>query len=221
MRFSTCLIPCLAVLSAVAFGQVGNGTITGIITDQQSSVIAGAKIEVKNSETGVVFSGQTTAQGNYTIPDLPVGKYTLTVTVMGFKTYSHPNMQVDNAAVVRQDVELAVGASTESVTVTAESTLLKTESADNTTNFTLSQLDDLPIFGIGTTNSGTSGYRNPYNTLLTLPGVANFATGSAFGGALSGTTINGIGLTESIIMDGQDATDRTFERPDLLPDWPA
>ena len=140
-----------------------------------------------------------------TIPDLPVGKYTLTVTVTGFKTYAHSNMEVDNAAVVRQDVAMAIGASAESVTVTAESTLLKTESADLTTNFTLSQLDDLPIFGIGTTNSGTSGYRNPYNTLLTMPGVTGFATGAAFG-----LTVNGVSAPQSIIMEGQDATDRTF-----------
>ncbi len=205
MQVGVRVLLCSALLAAAAYGQVGNGTITGIVTDPAGAVIAGAKVEAKNAETGVVFAGGSTAQGNYTVPDLPVGNYTLTVTVMGFKTYTHTNMQVANAAVVRQDVAMTVGASAESVTVTAESTLLKTESADLTTSFTLNQLDDLPIFGIGTVNSGTSGYRNPYNTLLTLPGVSGFAAGAAFG-----LTVNGISNPESIIMEGQDATDRTF-----------
>ena len=69
--------------ATLAFGQVGNGTITGTVTDPAGAVVAGATVEAKNTETGVVFPGASTNAGNYTISDLPVGTYTVTVTVKG------------------------------------------------------------------------------------------------------------------------------------------
>ena len=71
----------LLFVSLLAFGQVGNGTITGVVTDPAGAVIAGAPVQAKNVDTGVVFTGGTSNAGNYQISDLPVGNYT--VTVMG------------------------------------------------------------------------------------------------------------------------------------------
>ena len=68
--------------------------------------------------------------------------------------------------------------------------------------------------GIGTVNSGTSGYRNPYNTLLTLPGVSNYATSGLFtvnglGGSIPGSPFT-VALGETMRVEGQDATSRIF-----------
>lgn len=209
MRMGVRLVFCCVALSLAAFAQVGNGTITGTVTDPAGAVIPGAKVEAKNAETGVVYSTASSSAGVYTVPDLPVGTYTVTVSVMGFKNYVHTNLAVGGAGTVRQDATLQVGASTESVTVSAEASLLKTESAENATNFSLQDMDQLPIFGIGTVNSGTSGYRNPYNTMLTMQGVSGFAAGAAYAGA--GTlAVNGVTAPPAMIMEGQDATDRTF-----------
>ncbi len=103
---------------------------------------------------------------------MPVGTYALSVTVSGFKTYTHTNLTIAAAQTLREDIPLEVGATTESITVEAQASLLQAETGDVTHNVTLEQMDDLPLLGIGTVNSGTSGYRNPYNTLLTLPGVS-------------------------------------------------
>jgi Carboxypeptidase regulatory-like domain/TonB dependent receptor len=200
------LVLCLLFVAMFAFGQVGNGTITGTVTDQAGAVVAGAKIEAKNSETGVVYPAASTGSGNYTITDLPVGTYTVTVTVMGFKTYTHSNLGVQAAGTVREDVPLQVGANTESVTVTAEASLLKVDSGELAHNVTVSDMDQLPLLGVGTVNSGTSGYRNPYNTLLTLPGVSNYTTSGTF-------QVNGmpaVSATETMRVEGQDATVRLF-----------
>ncbi len=108
--------------------------------------------------------------------------------------------------VVKEDIALQVGnAATESVTVTAEASLLKTESGDMTHNMSIDQLDDLPLLGIGTANSGTSGVRNPFNALETLPGVSSYASSGQF-------TMNGLGgnMTETMRVEGQDATSRLF-----------
>ncbi len=61
------------IVASLAFGQVGNGVITGTVTDPAGAVVAGASVEAKNAETGVVFPAVTTNTGNYTIPELPVG----------------------------------------------------------------------------------------------------------------------------------------------------
>jgi hypothetical protein len=196
----------LLIVSAVAsFAQVGNGTITGTVADPVGAVIAGAPVEARNNETGVVYPAVTTNTGNYTIPNLPVGTYTISVKVQGFKTYTHTNVAVGTAQTVREDAKLEVGAAAESVTVTAEVSLLKTDSAELSHNVTLEQMQDLPLLGIGTVNSGTSGFRNPYNTLQILPGVTSYNSSGQF-------TLNGLGanMTETMRIEGQDATTRLF-----------
>lgn len=201
------LIAILVVAASLAFGQVGNGTITGTVTDPAGAVVAGAMVEAKNAETGVVYRATSTTTGNYTIGDLPVGTYTVSVTVTGFKSYSHSNLVVAATQTLRENVPLQIGASTESVNVTAEASLLTTESAELAHNVTLTQIDELPLLGIGTVNAGTSGYRNPYNTMLTLPGVSGYSSSGLF-------TLNGLGgaatLTETMRTDGQDSTSRIF-----------
>jgi hypothetical protein len=197
---------CLLFTGLWAFGQVGNGTITGTVTDATGAVVAGAAVEAKNAQTGVTYRGVSTNAGGYTIADLPIGSYSVTVTVKGFKTYSHSNLALGAEQTLREDVALQVGASTESVTVTAEATMLKTETGELSHNVTIENLDSLPMIGTGTVNAGTSGYRNPYNTLLTLPGVSGYAASGTF-------SVNGlpaVSLTETMRTEGQDATSRLF-----------
>jgi hypothetical protein len=195
---------CLFFAGVLAFGQVGNGTITGQVTDQVGAVVAGAPVEVKNVDTGVVYSGASTATGNYTITDLPVGTYSVTVTVKGFKTYTHTNLAVGAAQTIQENVPLQVGNTGESVTVTAEATLLQTESGDLATNITLTQIDELPLMGIGVNNSGTSGYRNPYNVITTIPGAVNYNAMNAIGLNVNNLT------TQSMLVDGQESTTRVL-----------
>src|ERR1700733_10491982 len=151
------------IFSSLAFGQGGTGTITGTVTDPTGLAVAAANVQARNIETGAVYSGASTAAGNYTVPNLPVGTYELSVTVAGFKTYTHTNLTIAAAQTLREDIPLQVGATTESITVEAQGSLLQGETGDVTHNVTLEQMDDLPLLGIGTVNAGTSGYRNPYN----------------------------------------------------------
>lgn len=162
---------CLFSAAITALGQAGAGTITGTVVDPAGAVIAGASIQVKNADTGAIYPAATTATGNYTVSQLPPGGYQLTVTVMGFKTYTHSNLQVPAATVVREDVQMQVGSTGETVTVTAEASLLKTESGELSTNVTVDSLDNLPILGIGTANAGTYGVRSVYDMATLLPGV--------------------------------------------------
>src|SRR5215467_5360816 len=121
---------CLTSAAPALYGQGATGTITGIVTDSAGAVISGANVQAVHVETGQVYQVASTGTGNYTLTTLPIGKYDLNVNVQGFKKYVHANMQIEAAQILREDVQLEIGASSESVTVTAEATLLKTESGE-------------------------------------------------------------------------------------------
>ena len=163
----------LLIVSACAvFAQGALGTITGTVVDPSGAVVGNASIEVKNTATGVVVKTISTATGNYTAPQLQVGAYDLTVTVSGFKTYKRSGLDLAAAQIMRIDVPLEVGAQTESVTVTAEASLLKTESGDLTHNVTTTELSELPILSTGGTfSANTSGWRDPLALVKLMPGV--------------------------------------------------
>jgi len=162
---------CACVCAGVVFGQASTGTITGTVTDPTGAVVGGAGVDVTNTETGVAYPTVTTSAGVYTVTNLPVGSYALTVTVAGFKRYQRTGVSLSAAQVLGLNVSLEVGAASESVTVTTEASLLKTESGDVSINITLSQLDNLPVLGIGNANSGSSGLRNPFNAATAVPGI--------------------------------------------------
>ena len=77
---------CLLIFSLNAFGQGSNGTITGTVLDPAGAVVAGAAVEAKNIETGVAYPAASTNTGNYTISNLPVGNYQISIKLPGFKS---------------------------------------------------------------------------------------------------------------------------------------
>jgi hypothetical protein len=128
-----CCLVVFVVLSVFAvFGQSDRGTLTGTVSDSASSVVAAAPVSVTNSATGVALKTVTTSTGSYTVNSLPAGTYTITVQVPGFKTFQQKGVRVDVAQTARIDVALEVGSVTDSVSVDADASLLKTESAEQT-----------------------------------------------------------------------------------------
>jgi len=180
------------------FAQSDRGTITGTVSDPAGAVVAGAPIEIKNVETGIVNRAASSATGNYTIAQLPAGQYELSVTVAGFKKYVRQSLTVGVAQTFRVDVLLEVGSSTESVTVTEAAPLLKTESGELSHTVATSTMNNLPVLGIGASASA-SGIRNPYAVVQLLPG-SNYATDSSI--RINGNPTN----SQAMRIDGQDAT---------------
>ena len=166
----------LLVLSTGAFAQVSTGTITGTIEDPAGAVVPGAPVEVKNVDTGAVYKGGASATGNYVIQALPAGKYQLTVSVTGFKKFVRENLQVVTATETRQDVNLTVGAVTDTVTVTESAPLLKTESAEISHTVTSEEADNLPVLTIGANLFYGGGLRDPLQVAVLLPGVCTNRT---------------------------------------------
>jgi hypothetical protein len=86
----------------------GAGTISGTVRDPSGAAIPGAAVEAKNTETGVVYSAASASTGNYTVGQLPAGKYAVTVKMQGMKTYAHSYLEVDTSGVIHEDVALEV-----------------------------------------------------------------------------------------------------------------
>jgi hypothetical protein len=105
-------------VSFAAFAQTDRGTITGTVTDPAGAVIPNAMVQAKNEATGVVYQAASSSTGNYTVPQLPVGTYDLTVSASGFKQYMRPGLMVEVAGILRIDALMAVGTATETVEVT-------------------------------------------------------------------------------------------------------
>ena len=204
-------IVCFFLIS-LAFGQTDRGTITGSVSDPTGAVVASAPIQVKNTQTGTVYNGATSATGNYTFPQLPPGTYELAVTVPGFKNFVRQNIVVQVTQVVRADAALEVGASTESVTVSAETSLLKTESGEVSVNVTGDRMLNLGMLPIGNGFSSSHGVRNPM-------AVANLTPGTFFDPNLN-IRVNGApSNTESVRIEGQDSTNGvvTFAQAETQP----
>src|SRR5450759_3519761 len=150
---------CTLLFTVAAFAQSDRGTITGSVIDPAAAVVPGAKVSAKNLDNGATFETTTTDTGNFTLASLPAGKYELNVEASGFKKATHENVEVAVAQTVRVDTSLQVGASTESVTVTAEAALLKTENGEQSMVIKGDKVNDLPLnFGGG--GSAGGGIRN-------------------------------------------------------------
>ncbi len=186
------------VLSVAAQAQGDRGTITGTVVDPAGAVVANAAIQIRNLGTAAIYPSATSETGNYTVGQLPVGNYELQVTAPGFKTYNRNPLAVQVAQTIRVDVALEVGSAAESITVTDQATLLKTESGELSHNVTANSMNSLPILGVGSTNAGSSGIRNPNAVLRLIPGT--------YWAPNSDVRINGApSNTQSYRIEGQEA----------------
>jgi hypothetical protein len=194
---------CLFLAAFAALGQSDRGTITGNVSDPAAAVVPGARIVARNTQTGALSETATTETGNYTLASLPAGTYDVTAESTGFKKTTRPAIIVQVAQTTRVDFELQVGASTESVTVTAEAPLLRTENAEQSINLRGDTINSLPMnFGGG--NAGPAGSIRNWLSFVTLaPGVSNNSTsGTAYNASINGQP----GGAFKIYLEGQDVT---------------
>src|SRR5438128_7971556 len=107
-RFGVLL--CAAVMLSVAFAQSERGTITGTGQEGSNAVVPGAKVTLTNTLTGVSFSVPTNAAGDFTVPQLQVGVYSVRVDKEGFRPATLSGIVLNASATVRADATLEVGA---------------------------------------------------------------------------------------------------------------
>lgn len=185
----------LAMLLAtgLCFAQSDNSTISGVVKDSSGAVVANAKVNVRNEDTSFDRSITTNASGFYTATNLAPGYYTVTVEAPGFKKTSSSRNKLDAGLPIAVNMDLAVGAVTDTVTVEASVAQINTESATVGKTVEQKQILNLTLNG-----------RNPIQLALLKPGVRGGAlSGFTFGLNAGGFTINGGRSNDSLItFDG-------------------
>src|SRR5262245_18910460 len=127
--FTVAVIGLLVVMSGSALGQVQNASLTGLVTDPSAAVISGATVTIKNTATNVAYTQKTEQSGYYLFPSLPVGAYTVSVEMAGFKKAVHNGVVLEVGQSARNDFTLEVGGVTEVVEVLSAVSPLETQQA--------------------------------------------------------------------------------------------
>jgi hypothetical protein len=200
-----------AVLAAVVvflagqcvWSQVNRATITGLVTDQSGAIIPGAQVTAINAGTNVTSSTVSNGAGNYVIPNLFPGTYTLQVKLNGFETFVRPSVILNSTEVARIDVPLKVGSASETVTVTTAAPILDMDTASVGTNMKADVVNDLPlsIYGGGRFIEDFAVQITPGYSLESSPYGAVVNGGQWF---VKDYTIDGTSGTSNIRGDSMD-----------------
>lgn len=126
--------------------QDARGTIVGRVTDGSGAVLADANVQVTNDARGTTTSVKTNDAGNFTLPYLTVGTYTLAVESGGFKRFVQEKIEVRINETVEVNPQLQVGDAKEAVTITAETPLLSTSEVSMGQVVDTRRIEDLPLF---------------------------------------------------------------------------
>jgi hypothetical protein len=172
------------------------GTLNGTLTDKSGAVVAGASVRVHNSDTGVDLSTQSNGDGNFVVPGLAVGTYTVTILKQGFQGYVVKGIAIHPAVVANVNAVMEVGREVSQVTVTASAAQVQTSTGEVSNQISQEQVVTLPLNG-----------RNYQSLSALVPGTVSLSPGTALnqGGRTTGNvmSINGMGDSGTLYtLDG-------------------
>jgi hypothetical protein len=174
------------IVSGIAAAQVNTAKIVGTVRDISGATVAGGKVTVRNTQTGLLQATTTAAEGNYTFDGLPSGPYAVSVSMTGFKTAERKGVTLDATQHAKIDFSLEVGAVSESVEVTADAPQVNTQNTETGALIAEQQVRNLPLNG-----------RN-FSQLISLQPGSVLKSGGVF---FNGLTRDGVNIT----VDGTDA----------------
>ena len=197
----------------VAAQAVAGSQVSGIVRDTSGGVLPGAEVTITKTDTGVVRTVFTDAEGHYVLPNLPVGPYQLKVVLSGFTTYVQDGIVLQVSTNPDINVTLGLGGLNEQVTVTANAAMVETHSTGVGQVIDNQRVAELPLNGRQATEliflSGlaTQAPAGDLNTNKNFPTV----TISVAGGQANGITY---------IMDGSTHNDpfNNLNLPTPFPD---
>jgi len=150
----------LCLTAVVALGQEFRATITGRVLDQNKAAVANATVTVRNPRTNEAIAVTTNAEGLYNVPFINPGVYSIVVEASGFKRYVRDNQELQVSQTATIDVTLEIGATGETVTITAEAPLLEETKADRGNVIENRRITELPLNA-----------RNPFMLSTLTPGI--------------------------------------------------
>jgi len=181
----------LALVGTPAFGQgTVTATLSGTVQDSSGGVIPGADVTVKNNATQAVTNAVSDGRGTFTIPALQPGTYTVTIALMGFKTWSSPDVVLNAGVPAALRATLEVGKLEETVVVEGAAQLVQTQTSAVATTLNVKAIANLPIS------------RAAFDVVTFTPGV------NTSDGSLRDATVNGLPQSvTNITLDGMNIQD--------------
>ena len=206
-----------ACMGSVMEAQAPTAQIVGKITAQTGAAVPNAAIDVENTGTGLKRHATGSAEGDYVIPSLPVGTYTVKVAVQGFKAFSQSGIGLEGGQSARVDARLQIGSATETVQVSASAVQVDTSSASIRTEVDSTQIEELPL-----------NTRNTLQLMTLVPGLGNASGSGAASSSLPAVvtnqrngpllSVNGSRVNGSeISLDGAILVTALYNRPANLP----
>jgi len=162
-RFIFALVFLLLLATISLQAQTTNGSIQGTVTDPNGGAIPGASVTARNLDTALTQSTTTTEAGIYSLPNLPPGRYSVTVEAPNLKKYSREGVTVATGTTVSLDIPMQLGTVSESVTVAADASQLETTTSEIGATVEPTLVANLPLQVAGT-------IRNPVQFIELIPG---------------------------------------------------
>jgi hypothetical protein len=207
----------LGAHTTLARAQATNAQVLGKVADPTGAAIPNASVSIKNHGTGLERTVTSSNDGDYVIPSLPVGSYTLTVTVAGFKSYTQSGITLEGGQQARLNPSLSIGSTSETVEVSGQAIQVDTATSTLRTEVDSTQIKELPL-----------NTRNTLQLLTLVPGVGNASTTGAASNTLPAVvtnqrngpliTVNGSRQNGSeVSLDGAIFVTALYNRPANLP----
>lgn len=201
----TLVVLSILLIAVCTLAQVTTATISGTVSDSSGAVIPGAKITIRNVDTGISRTVMSDTGGRFSAPQLPIGNYETRVEAAGFQTVIRSGLELTVGREAVVNITVPVGTVSEQVTVTGDAPLVQTTSTEISSLVNSKTIEDLPLNG-----------RN-YVQLITLqPGVTQQT-------ALHNDIVVGTGLKLSVaggrvtanrfLLDGTDINDQADTTP--------
>jgi len=209
---TVCLVIAISlVVPAPLAAQGTGGRILGRVSDPSGAVVGGVKVTAINEATGVTRDAQTSGSGDYGFPDLPVGTYTLTFELTGFKKDIRKAIALDVNQVITLNMTMQLGGAQEVVDVTSEAPLVDTTSTQLGAVVNNRSVNELPLNA-----------RDTYQFLQLQPGVQSqlgSSGGTFYGSGDAGAvSVNGgRGRANNFSVNGGDANDQFANLPTIQP----
>jgi len=155
----------LFLLAGSMLAQSTLGTILGTVTDPSGAIVVGATVQITNVDEGSSYTATTDVHGDYTQVNLKPAHYKIEVTQPGFQSETVRNLQLIARQVLRVDVALRVGQTTQAVTVESQAGVITTDTQQISASYDSQKILNLPA------NTRANGSTSPYGLLSALPGV--------------------------------------------------
>ena len=137
----------IAIFGDVSWAQVNTSTLAGVVVDPSGATIGDATVTVMQQGTGLVRTVQTSASGEYTVPQLPPGRFDIKVEARGFQQAHYNNVGLEIAQRATVNVSMQVGNASQTVEVAAHADVLDTDTASLGQTIATRPIQDLPLNG--------------------------------------------------------------------------